>query len=114
MRYRVGIDRFKWLALMAMLQLKKDNDLFDDLSIDTFFESIILKIPDVKYKNPLACIIVYYVAINEKIQFEFDSSKLNYIQNDVLPNQELLFQAHGLKFPDLIRYLRLFESTFSP
>ena len=99
---------------MAMLRLKKENELFDDLSIDTFFERIIPRIPDVEHKNPLACVIVYYVGINDKIEFELDVSKLNYIQTDIFPNQELLFQTHGLKFPDLIRYIRLFQFTFSP
>jgi hypothetical protein len=113
-RYRVGADRFKWLALMAMLKLRKDNDLFDDVSIDTFFERVVSKLPDVEHKNPLACVLIYYASISEKIQFQLDETKLNYIQKEVFPAQEFLFQNHGVRLSDLVRYIRLFQSTFSP
>jgi hypothetical protein len=113
-RYRVGIDRFKWLALMAMLKLRRDQELFDDISIDVFFERVIPRISNIEYRNPLACILIYYACINDKIQFELDKSKLNYIQNELITNQELMFQSHGVKSTDLVRYIRLYQSIFSP
>ena len=113
-RYRVGSDRFKWLALMAMLKLRTENDMFDEISIDTFFQRVLIKLPDIEHKNPLGCVLAYYASINDKIQFELDTSKLNYIQKDVYPVQELLFQNHGFRMYDMTRYVRLFEFTFSP
>ena len=113
-RYRVGADRFKWLALMAMLKLKSENELFDEVSIDTFFQNIFPRIPNVEHKNPLGCALSYYICISEKIQFKMDEAKLNYIREQVVPSQDILFQNSGLKLQDLVRYIRLYETTFSP
>lgn len=109
-RFRVGIDRFKWLAMSAMLSLKKDHDLFDDLSIDIFFERVIPKIPDAQHKNALACVLVYYTCVDPQLHFSFDKNKLEFIEKNVFPSQEFLFQNHGLKLHDLVRYIRLFQS----
>lgn len=99
---------------MAMLKLKSENDLFDEISIDTFFQNVFPRIPEVEYKNPLGCVLAYYICISEKIQFKMDESKLNYIQEQVVSSQDILFQNSGLKLPDLVRYIRLYETTFSP
>lgn len=111
-RYRVGSDRFKWLALMAMLELRRENEMFDDVSIDTFFDSVLPKITDVQHKNPLACILAFYIGMTDELHFILDMNKLLYIQNNVYPSQENLFQLHGLKLPDLVRYIRYFKETF--
>lgn len=118
-RYRVGSDRFKWLALLAFLKLKTDVNLFDDMAINDFFEYIFPHIKHVEHKNPLASVLVYYITLqvdttSKQIKFELDRSKLNYIQKDLFPQYELMFQQAGLKPADLVRYIRLFQSTFSP
>jgi hypothetical protein len=112
-RYRVGSDRFKWLALMAMLTLRKETEMFDDVSIDIFFERVLPRIPDIGHKNPLATILVFYITITDQLHFKFDPSKFAYIEKEVYASQELFFQNHGVKLQDLIRYIRLFEKHFS-
>lgn len=112
-RYRIGIDRFKWLSLLILLKLKNDKKIFDELSLNLFFEKIIPRIPKIEYKNPLACVLVYYSCIQNNFLFEIDNEKIKYIQNDLYPDNEFLFQDHGLKLYDLIRYIRLFESIFT-
>jgi len=117
-RYRIGPDRFKWMALLNMLKFRGYNEqlqLFDDFSIDIFFQKIVPNLPNIEYKNPLACILVYYSCIiyeKNEIQFQIDDSKLNYIQKNLMSNFELLFQMNGLKYVDLIRYIRLFQTLF--
>lgn len=113
-RHRVGIDRFKWLALMAMIRLQRDRGMFDDVSMESFFERVLPRIPRAERKNPLACVLVFYVGIDDRIQFQVDDAKWNYIQKEVYPNEETLFQSHGVQPMDLVRYVRLFQSTFSP
>lgn len=113
-RNRVGIDRFKWLAMMAMIRLRRDRDMFDDVSMELFFDKVVPKIPKVDKKNPLACVLIFYVGIDDRIQFQMDDAKWKYIQNEVFPQEEFLFQSHGVQLVDLVRYIRLFQSTFSP
>ena len=118
-RYRIGPDRFKWMALLNMLKFRGNDEnpqLFDDFIIDIFFQKIVPNIPNIEYKNPLACILIYYSCIiyeNNKIKFHIDESKLNYIQKHLMHHFELLFQTNGLKYNDLIRYILLFQSLFS-
>ena len=111
-RYRVGIDRFKWLCLTIMLKFKMENNMLDNDGIERFFQYIIPKIPRAETKNPLACVLVFYSCITESIEFKMDETKLNYIEKDVIPNHDILFRDCGLKFIDLVRYIRLFQSLF--
>jgi len=112
-RYRVGPDRFKWLALINMLKLRENHvELFNDDSIDFFFQHVVTKIPKIEYKNPLACVLVYYVSIGIDLKFHLDPSRLDFIEKILIPEKELLFQSQGLKFLDLIRYIRLYQSIF--
>lgn len=112
-RHRIGPDRFKWLALINMLRLRENHvELFDDESIDFFFQYVIYKIPDFQHKNPLACVLVYYTCISYDLKFHLDQSRLDFVQKILIPEKELLFQGQGLKFIDLIRYIRLFKSIF--
>lgn len=118
-RYRVGIDRFKWLALLSMLKLKSEYNLFDDVDIDGFYQFIVPKLPNVEHLNPLACVLMYHATIlydplTQSIQFKLDNAKLNYILTQLVSKETMLFQEHGVKREDLIRYLRRFELTFSP
>lgn len=112
-RYRIGIDRFKWLALLILLKLKNDKKMFDELSLNLFFDKIIPRIPKIEFKNPLACVLIYYSCIQTNLLFEIDFDKIKFILNDLFPDNEFLFQDHGLKLHDLVRYIRLFESIFT-
>lgn len=102
MEQRTNEDRFKWLALINMLKLRENHpELYSDEMIDYFFQHFINKVPDIGYKNPLACILVYYISKDEK--------RLEFVKKILIPEKELLFQNQGLRFIDLIRYIRLFE-----
>lgn len=113
-RYRVGIDRFKWLALLVMLRLKSEYNLFDNASIDSFYQFVVPKLPNVAHLNPLACVLVFHVCLSPTtIQFTVDKAKLNYILSEILPKESRLCQEHGVKRDDLVRYIRRFQLTFS-
>lgn len=118
-RYRIGIDRFKWLALLSMLKLKSEHNLFDDIDIDGFFQFVVPKLPNAEHMNALASVLMYYITIiydplSQSIQFKVDDAKLNYILTQIVPKETTLFQEHGVKRDDLVRYLRRFQLTFSP
>lgn len=118
-RYRIGIDRFKWLALVAMLKLKSEQSMFDEVMIDGFYQFVVPKLPNVAHLNPLACVLVYYATIlydplSASIQFRVDHAKLNYIITEIFLKEAFMFQEHGLKPEDLVRYVRRFQLTFSP
>lgn len=110
-RYRVGPDRFKWLALLIMLKLKSEHNLFDESSISYFYDSIITKIPHIEHKNALTSVLVYYSCLSSP-KFMIDKERINFIEKKLLPENEFLFQEHGVKFVDLVRYIRLFQSIF--
>lgn len=118
-RYRVGIDRFKWLALLAMLKMKTEYRLLDDVDMDGFYQFVVPKLQNAERLNPLACVLMYYASIvydplSQSIQFKLDKTKLNYILTDLFPKETTWFQEHGVKRDDLVRYRRRFELTFSP
>ena len=111
-RYRIGPDRFKWLALLILLKLKSEHNLFDEESISYFYDSIITKIPHIEHKNALTCVLVYYSCIKSDGKFEINKERLHFIEKTLLPENEFLFQDHGVKFIDIVRYIRLFQSIF--
>jgi len=104
-RFRVGIDRFKWISLILLLKLKMESSMFDDEMIDDYFNKVIPKIPKLEYRNPLACVLVYYISLNK--------SNFNYVKNELYSQQSNLFQEYKVRIEDLVRYIRLFQSTFS-
>lgn len=117
LRFRVGVDRFKYAALLLMIRLKTDYSLFDDEMIDAFFQYVLDNIGDkMDHFNPLACVLVYYACIDftppSTLIFQPDSIKLQYIRDNLFSQEDLLFKENGLKYVDLIRYIRLYESSF--
>lgn len=117
LRYRVGKERFKYAALLLMIRLKSDYSLFDDEMIDVFFQYVVEHIKDkIEYLNPLASILVYYACLEftppSTLIFKPNSIKLDYIRNNLFSQEDLLFKENGLKYVDLIRYIRLYESSF--
>lgn len=118
LRFRVGIDRFKYAALLLMIRFKTDYSLFDDEMIDAFFQYVLENISDkMEHLSPLACVLVYYACIEftppSTLTFKPDSIKLHYIRDNLFSQEDLLFKENGLKYVDLIRYIRLYESSFS-
>lgn len=112
-RYRVGTDRFKWICLMCMLKLKNDIKMFSDDEIQHFFDRIIPRIPRIQNKNALACVMASYISIVPMdIRFVIDKTKLQYVTQDVISNQEFLFQQYGCVALDIVRYIRLFSDIF--
>ena len=114
-RYRIGIDRFKWLSLLILLRFKKEENMFDENMIMFYYESVIPKIKKVEYKNALLCVLTYYICLSNTnpIKFNIDHNRLNFIQKKIMSEYEFLFNEHGVKIYDFVRYIRLFETTFS-
>ena len=118
-RYHVGPDRFKWLCLLAMLKLNEGSTqkIFTDEFIDSFFQYIVPKIPKMEYKNALACVLMFFVGIEfetyEHPKFKINKNRLEYIQKTLMIKNDILFQESGIKFIDLIKYIRLFQTIFT-
>jgi hypothetical protein len=110
-RYRVGPDRFKWLALLILLKFKNEHNMFDEESISYFYNSVITKIHNLERKNSLLCVLVYYACLDNG-KFKINDERLGFIEKTLLTENEFLFQEHGVKFVDIVRYIRLFQSIF--
>jgi hypothetical protein len=110
-RYRIGPDRFKWLALLILLKFKSEYQMFDEESISYFYDSVVPKIPHVGHKNALTSVLVYYACMNNG-KFQINKDRLQFIEKTLVSENEFLFQEHGVKYIDIIRYIRLFQSIF--
>ena len=88
--------------------------MFDNASIDAYFQYVVPKIANMEYKNALCCVLIYFVGIefisSDKFRFKLNIEKLNFVHLHLLKRKDLIFKEFNVKYQDLIRYIRYFSS----
>jgi hypothetical protein len=118
-RRGAGDDRFKYLCLLVILFLRKtvSSEDFDDSFLYSFFEKIVpflIRIGNMRYKNPICVVLATFICVDTSksdIVYHFNLSKFQYVLKTVVPQTAEYLKKNGVGSLDLIRYIRMFETS---
>lgn len=93
---------------LFLFDLQKNYYKYEDdisLNIDDIelIKNIVLKIPHIEYKNPIAFLFGYYL-LNKKKSDEIINKEL------IIPTKSILKGINGIELEDLIRYARMIHN----
>lgn len=109
-----GADRFKYLVLLVFIYMRQtvSFDDFGDSNLYSFFEKIIPILEsngNLKFRNPLCCVIASYICINDDFKYSISKTKFNFVRDTVIPSNVEYFKKNGVTILDVIRYMRLLK-----